>query len=179
MHERLRTHLGDWTSARLVEAGLCAAADEQWRIAVRCYRAALEIDLLDRRVLARLLGLGARAGEEWSDYARQVDRVDWPHFGCRGTSIVTGDGRAVVRCPEVGVVLTLAMPERDVFSVRASSAFAGMPLAMALVILRCALWPDARALWLEQRHRPAMQVGVRFEDKMSVWLDELGDWRPR
>jgi hypothetical protein len=91
---------------------------------------------------------------------------------------VTGDAETVVRCPDVGGVLLIAMPERDLVEARPAPRFAGMPVAMALVILHRALWPDARALWLEQRHRPAMQVGVRFEGK-ELWLDELGDWRPR
>jgi hypothetical protein len=189
VHDEVRAHVADaehaaatgdraLAAAKLVEAGRSAAADEQWRVAVRCYRAALAIDLFDRRTIARLLVLGARAGDDWSAYARTIDRVDWPRFGCRGATIVTGHGETVVRCPDVGAVLVMAMPERDLVEARAAPRFAGMPLAMALVILHRALWPDVRALRLERRDRPAMQVGVRFDGK-ELWLDELGDWRPR
>ncbi|MGE5182210.1 MAG: hypothetical protein ACM31C_09115 [Acidobacteriota bacterium] len=166
-------------SSLYVEAGRAAAAGELWRIAIRCYRAALELDLLDRHVIARLLRLGARAGAEWDPYARTLDRLDWPHFACRGANIVLGDGPACVRCPEVGPVLELAMTESDLVDVRPLRPFAEMPLAMALVIARRALWPEPRPPWLDQRHRPAAQIRVVFDARRAVWLDELGDWRSR
>lgn len=47
-----------------------------------------------------------------------------------------------------------------------------MPCAMAMLILRRALWPiprDASAL---------MTVRVAFDVRERVRLDELGDWEP-
>jgi hypothetical protein len=48
-----------------------------------------------------------------------------------------------------------------------------MPLAMALIILR-------RALWLAPRELAAdpMSVRVAFDGRPEVRLDELGDWEP-
>ena len=163
-------------AALYIDAGRAAAADELWRIAIRCYRAALEIDLFERPIVARLLRLGARAGDDWREYADAIDRVDWPHFGCRGATIVTGDGTTVVRCPEVGPVLDIAMSERELIDASPQPRFARMPIAMALIVLRRALWPAARSLWIDHRHRPPMQVRVVFEGR-AMWLDELGDWR--
>jgi hypothetical protein len=166
-------------SALYLEAGRAAAGDTLWRVTIRCFRAALEIDLTDREVVARLLALGARGGDDWSAYARALDREDWPRFGCRAASIVIDDDGATVHCPQVGPVLAIAMTERDLVKARPHSRFAGIPVAMALIILRRALWPDARALWLEQRHRPAMQVRIDLGAQHLLWLDELGDWRSR
>lgn len=184
VHERVATAeraagSGDLAraSAVYIDAARAASAAELWRIAIRCYRAALEIDLIDREVVARLLRLGARAGDGWSDYARALDRGEWPHFGCRGANIVLGDGPATVRCPEVGPLLELAMHDGDLIDVRPHARFAGMPKVMALIVLRRALWPDWRTPWLEHRHRPPGQVRVVFDAHPVVWLDELGDWR--
>ena len=48
-----------------------------------------------------------------------------------------------------------------------------MPLAMAMVILRRAMWTAPRD------HATSLQrLRVAFGDVPQVWLDELGDWEP-
>jgi hypothetical protein len=165
-------------SIAYVEAGRAAVAGELWRVAVRCYRSALEIDLTDRAVVARLRSLGARAGEDWTAYMRTLERTDWSRFGCRGATIVGGGDRTIVQCPKIGPVLDIAMRDLEHVEARPVASLARMPLAMALIILRRALWPDARALWPEPSRGPAMKVRVAFGTERAVWLDELGDWRP-
>lgn len=159
---------------RLVEAGDCAVRYQLWRSAVRAYVAALELDLVDRTVLGRLVGLVGRGGHpfEWSDYARRVERASWPHFGCRDAQLVIGDEGASVVCRRVGAVLSVAMPEPDLLAAHPDRRFAGMPLAMALVVLRCALWsPSATPA------TPPRKVGIAFAGGDPVELDELGSWR--
>jgi hypothetical protein len=48
-----------------------------------------------------------------------------------------------------------------------------MPLAMALIILR-------RAMWLAPREHASdpMALRVAFDGRPQVRLDELGDWEP-
>lgn len=160
--------------ARLIEAGDCAARYALWRTAVRAYQAALELDLVDRAVLGRLVGLVGRGGHpfEWSDYARRVDRARWPHFGCRDAQLVIGDTGAYVACRTVGAVLEIGMPEVDLIAAHPDRQFAEMPLAMALVVLRCALWSPSSAA-----ATPPRKVRVAFARGEPIELDELGHWR--
>jgi hypothetical protein len=164
-------------ASAFVDAGLTAASHELWRVAIRCYRAALEIDLLDREVVARLLGLGKRAGEEWAGYARSLDRADWRPFGCIGATIVSADSETSVHCPDVGAVLDIQMSDHDRIDAHAMPRFADMPLAMALIIVRRAIWPKPRSLWPGLRDRPPARVRVKWPAYREVWLDELGDWK--
>jgi hypothetical protein len=167
---------GDVGGAReaFITAGDLAAGFQLWKTATRCYRHALEIDVLDREVIARLVGLVGRGGHavEWSEYARAVDRHDWPHFGCRTAQLVIGDAGAFVECPGTGPVLDITMPDHDLVHAQPDGRFAGMPIAMALLILRRALWP----LRLEQAV-PPRSVGVGFAGRNPLVLDELGEWR--
>jgi hypothetical protein len=160
-------HARDWERARqaFTAAGDLAASFQLWRTCVRCYRQALELDLLDRVAIARLVGLVGRGGNvvAWSEYGKAVDRHDWPHFGCRAAQIVIGDDGAIVECAPVGPVLELAMPEGDLVSAQPDGRFAGMPIAMALIILRRALGPGV--------------VRVAFAGCAPVVLDDNGDWR--
>jgi hypothetical protein len=160
-------------SRMFVESGLSAAANESFRLAVRCYRAALEIDLLDRRVINRMLGLGTRAGDGWSAYARTIDRVDWRSFGCRDASVVSSDDGATVHCAGIGPVLGMVMSERDRVEAYPDQRFVEMPLAMAMIILRRVLWQEPRVL---PGDRP-VQVRVKFPAHREARLDELGEWR--
>lgn len=159
---------------RLIEAGDCAARYQLWRSAARAYVAALELDLVDRTALGRLVGLIGRGGHafEWSDYARRVERASWPHFGCRDAQLVIGDEGASVVCRSIGAVLSVTMPECELLAVHPDRRFAGMPLAMALIVLRCALWAPSGT-----PATPPRKARVAFAGGDPVELDELGSWR--
>ena len=63
------------------------------------------------------------------------------------------------------------MTADDLVEARPEARFTGMPLAMALIILR-------RALWLAPRELAAdpMSLRMAFDGRPQVRLDELGDW---
>lgn len=170
--------LGDWPAARacFLDAAQSAAEVQLWRTAVRCYRHALELDLLDREVVERVLRMPARAiaGRAWDDYRLAIDHhPHWPALACRTASIVIGDLGAVIECPRVGPVLELFMPADDLIETRPDGRFAGMPVAMAMIIVRRAMWPVAR------EHAPApASLRVTFEGQQRVRLDEHGEWEP-
>jgi hypothetical protein len=159
--------------AAFVEAGQCAASYQLWRGALRCYRRALELDLADRDAVARIVQLPARwvVLHDWNDYARALAARAWPSFGCRSAQIVTGDQGAQVECPSTGVVMELMMTEDDLVETRPALRFTGMPLAMAMIILRRAMWFAPR----EMASDPA-SLRVAFDGRAQVRLDELGDW---
>lgn len=166
---------GDATAARdaFIAAGDVARRFQLWKSATRCFRHALELDLLDRAAVARLCGLLGRGGHliDWIDYAKALDRNDWPRFGCRKAQMVIGDSGAFVECPGVGPVLDVTMPDTELVEAQPDGRFVGMPTAMALIILRRALWP----LRLEKTV-PPRTVRVSFAGRLPVVLDELGEW---
>jgi hypothetical protein len=168
---------GEPSTARacFLEAADAAAEVQLWRSALRCYRHALELDLLDREVIERILGMPARviSGRGWDEYRSTLEaQAKWARFGCRGARVVIGDEGAVVECPSAGSVLELIMSDRDLIEVRPHNGYAGMPSAMALVILRRAMWPAPR------EHGDLMNVRVSFDGRQRVRLDEHGDWEP-
>jgi hypothetical protein len=157
-----------------IDAGDRAVGVQLWRSAVRYYRSALELDLVRREPVARLLRIAPRAGNqaEWNEYARALDEHSaWPHFGCRSAQILTHDRGSVVACAGSGAVLEFAMTQPEVIEARPDGRFARMPIAMAMLVLRRALWSAPS----EMTKKPA-RVRLMFDGHDPVWLDELGDW---
>ena len=81
----------DTARACFIEAGQCAADVQLWRSAIRCYRHALELDLLDRDAVDRIGRMPPRviSGRGWDDYRTALDqhgdvgmaewgRMHWP-----------------------------------------------------------------------------------------------------
>lgn len=167
----------DLTAAReaFLEAGQSASSYQLWRSALRCFRRALEIDLLDREAIKRITRMSPRvvALGDWTEYARALDLHAWPSFGCRSAQIVTGDLGAHIECGGAGVVMELMMTDDDLVETRPEARFAGMPLAMAMIILRRALWMAPRDFAAEPS-----SLRVAFSGRQQVRLDELGDWEP-
>lgn len=167
---------GELATARacFLEAAQCAIEVQLWRSALRCYRHALELDLMDRAIVARVAQLPTRviSGRGWDLYLAALEHHPaWPRFGCRATRVLSGDLGTVVECNGIGAVLELIMSERDLVEVRPDARFTGMPSAMGLIILRRALFPSPR----ERADRSElMSVRVTFD----VRLDEHGDWEP-
>ena len=161
--------------AAFLEAGQSAASYQLWRSALRCYRRALELDVCDKAPIARILQMPARVipPVDWVEYMRALDRFGWRGFGCRNAQIVTGDLGALVECPGVGVVMELMMTADDLVETRPDGRFKGMPLAMAMVILRRAMWMAPR----DAANEPS-SLRVAFDGRPQVRLDELGDWEP-
>lgn len=172
---------GDLAAARVyfLDAAQAAVDVQLWRSALRCYRQALELDLVDRSIVARVLQIPARviSGRGWDRYLSALDHhPEWPRFGCRGTRVVSSDEGAVVECSGIGPVLELIMSARDRVEVRPDGRFVGMPSAMGLIILRRALWPAPRE---RSERNELMSVRVTFDGRERVVLDEHGDWEPQ
>jgi hypothetical protein len=165
---------GDHDAARraFVDAGDAAVGYQLWRSAARSYRYALELDLCDGRIVGKLAGLSRLpSAPEWVVYASVLARdPGWPHFGCRGAQISIDDRGAYVECPNVGRVMRVTMPSDNHVDAIADARFAAIPLGMALLVLRRALWPNAR----EQAISP-MRVQISLAGR-DIWLDELGEW---
>jgi hypothetical protein len=167
---------GDRAIARtcFIDAARAAIDVQLWRSAMRCYRHALELDLLDLEILEliRALPIRVTSGRGWDEYRAQVSaHAAWPHLNCRSAQILIGE-HAVVSCEPFGTVLELMMTERDLVEVRPDARLVGMPSAMALVVLRRAMWPSPR------EHGEVASLRVAFDGRQQVRLDEHGDWDP-
>lgn len=157
-----------------IDAGDQAVKLGLWRGAARDYRAALELDLLRREPVARIVQIASRVGNQgdWNQYARVLDETPgWPRFGCRSARVLANDSGTVVECAGAGPVLELVVEAPDLVSAQPDGRYAKMPLAMAMIILRRALWPMSR----EPGHKPA-RARIAFAGRSMVWLDERGDW---
>lgn len=168
----------EYVTARacFLEAARSLIEVQLWRSAIRCYRHVLELDLLDREAVDAVHRMPARviSGRGWDDYKLALDaHPEWPRFGCRAARVVIGDLGAVVECPGAGTVLELMMSANDLVETRPDARFRGMPLTLAMIVLRRALWP-------RPRERAADPAGLRvtFSGRDRVRLDEHGDWDP-
>ena len=169
---------GEHATARacFLEAASAAVDVQLWRAALRCLRHALELDLLDREVLAWIARLPGHitSGRGWDEYRRVIAaQRAWPRFGCRAARVVLDDRRALVECTRSGPVLELVMREHDLVEVRPVASWCTMPVAMAMIVLRRALWTHPR-----ERVREPYRVRVTFASRERVRLDEHGDWDP-
>src|SRR5262249_27279108 len=130
--------------------------------------------LIDRDVVGKIVRISGRvaSGNDWVEYGRVLDsNPSWPAFGCQSAQIVVGDLGGVVTCSGVGAVLELMMVHDDMIDVHPDARFAAMPLAMAMVILRRAMWPVTR-----EHATDPLSVRVTYAAGRRVQLDELGDW---
>ena len=169
---------GEHATARacFLEAASSAAEVQLWRAALRCLRHALELDLLDREVIAEIVRLPLRvtSGRGCDDYGRAIAaQRAWPRFGCRAARVVLDDRRALVECARSGPVLELVMTAHDHVEVRPVASWCTMPVAMAMLVLRRALWTHPR-----ERVTEPHRVRVTFAGRERVRLDEHGDWDP-
>ncbi len=169
---------GELATARacFLDAGRSAAEVQLWRAAIRCYRHALELDLLDREAVEHVLRIPARviSGRGWDDYKLALDsHPEWLKFSCRTARVVSGDLGAVVECPSIGPVLELIMSEADLVETRPAPRFRGMPLTLAMIVLRRALWTSPR-----ERNTDPASIRVTYCGQQRLRLDEHGDWDP-
>ncbi len=159
-------------SGAFVEAGVCAATYGLPRAALRCYRSALELDLVYAPAIAAAIRVAHHAGPDavtdWTDYQHAIGR--FTSFGCRGAELAIGDRGSYISCPAVGPVLAVAMPEPDLIEVTPVPRLEGLPLAMAMIIARRGLFISPR----EQAEAPR-SVRVAYA-RWHVSLVELGEW---
>jgi hypothetical protein len=166
---------GDAVTAydQFFEAGACAEQYGLWKTALRCYRSAVEINLFAPAAVKQLarIALRAGAGGEWADYAAVLAREPtWPRVTCRAVQLLVGTTGAVVACAKLGTVLELVMTADDLIEVRPEARFTEVPAAMALLLLRRALWPVTREA-AEPFH-----LRVTYRGTQRFHLFETGDW---
>jgi len=156
------------------EAGACAERYGLWRTALRCYRNAVEVDLFAPAAVRRLAAIASRAGAglEWAEYATALARTStWPRVTCRGMQILIGTNGAVAACSRIGSVLELLMTDADLVEVMPDTRFADIPVAMALLLLRRAMWPVSR----DDAASP-FSVRVTYRGRARYRLFENADW---
>jgi hypothetical protein len=166
---------GDVGEARrlYLEAGDHHSGKGAAAMAARHYRHAVELDLFDLVAVQRLALRAARAPTrvEWGAYAAALRHGAMPAFASTSIHLLVSNEGAEVTAAPVGRVLDVLLTGDDLVEAHPAPKFDTMPLAMALLVLRRALWPAPRT-------RPAspMSVRVAYRGRQPVKLDELGDW---
>jgi hypothetical protein len=157
-----------------VDAGRCAEQYGLWKTALRCYRNAVELDLVGPVAVDQLARIAHRAGAggEWAEYSMALKAgPKWPEVGCRGVQLLVGSSGAVVDCPRVGTVYEVKMGDDDHVTLQPVPRFADAPVAMALLLLRRAMWPAPR-----ENVSTSFEVRVTYRGKQQFKLTEHGDW---
>jgi hypothetical protein len=171
---------GDWAAclAAYRDAGDRCGAVTLWRGAQRCYRRALEIDLLDAGVVNRLVDAAARTGDvvTWHRYRAALPEVAavWRAANARLIQVVADDDGAAILHPTAPAALArFTLGDNLEVALRPTTAFRAMPDAMVLIMARRMLWPRAR----ERPPDPPPHVVIRLVDAgRSFALYETGDW---
>nr|HEX4317788.1 hypothetical protein [Kofleriaceae bacterium] len=183
----VQLHLSDAERARragdpraayggFVDAGRCAEQYGLWKTALRCYRNAVELDFIDPTAVEHLARIATRAGagSEWADYLAVVTAPaapSWPTIVCRDVQLLVGSAGAVASCTRAGTVLAVSMTDDDHVDITPDARFADIPVAMALLVVRRALWPSPR-----DNAATSFEVRVTYRARHRFKLLEHGDW---
>ena len=171
---------GDWSGALAAyrEAGDRCAAVALWRGAQRCYRRALEIDLLDDGVVSRVVEAAARTGgrEPWDRYRAALPAIAkvWRAANARLIQVVADDdGAAILHPTAPGALARFSLGDALEVALRPTTMFRAMPDAMILVLLRRVLWARPG----ERPPEPMTPIVVRLAGPDRAYaLVETGDW---
>lgn len=138
-------------------------------------RRALEFDVAGLDAVELGIPIAGRISHQlridWTEYAAALRGQPWPHFSCRSAQITIDDDGASIGCQLVGVVFAVAMPEADLVALTPHGAFRGMPLAMAMIVARRALFGGPRL----DGELPRV-IRVVFDERPEVVLNDIGDW---
>lgn len=164
---------GDLAAAfrKFLKAGDEARAKDMARLAARCYRDALELDLASRVAVSRLLGVRDQTKDRpfWIEYQRALRRKPaWSQFSCRRAQILVHNLGSVIECADVGPVIELVATADGRFECLPDARFNAMPLAMTMIILRRALWPHGKSTG-------STRVRVSYRGHV-MWLNARGEW---
>ena len=160
---------------RYVSAGDAAAGNGSWRSAMRSFQRAIEVDLFASEAVQRLAAIASQVHNrtEWSEYATALERGVVPRFAFRAVQLAIGNDGSFVTAPDAGTVLEMLLTGDDLLDVHPAAAFSDMPLAMALLVLRRALWSSP-----VNRARTPMTVRISYAGRPHMILHETGEWEP-
>lgn len=159
--------------ARYVSAGDVAAGNASWRAAIRCFQRAVELAPFEVEAIRRIAAIAHHVHNrtEWSEYATALERKLVPMFPFHHVQLVLGNDGSFVTAPSTGTVLEVMLTGADLLEAHASGPFADLPLALALLVLRRALWATPSS-----RPRALMSIRVAFNGRPHMLLHENGDW---